>query len=109
MFPDMRHSGRKYTLSWEERNWDMALVKEHLSEYVAVRRVSSSGHVSVYDRGRYVGKQYAGQDVHVQYDPDLQAWIISDGQGCQLRSLEATEINCTEIHKMTFRKESRKK
>jgi hypothetical protein len=109
MFSGLKHSGRPYTLAWEARDWSLSLVKDHLSEYVAVRRVSSSGHVSVYDHGRYVGKQHRGQTVHVQFDPDLHAWLVSDAAGQALRSFEATEINRSEIHKMTFRTGGRKK
>ena len=109
LFPTLQHSGRKYTSAWEERHWNLAWVEDHLSEYVAVRRVCASGHVSVYDHGRYVGKQYEGQNVQVQYDPDVHAWIIRDEQGREIRCVEAPEINRTEIHKMSFRKPRQKK
>jgi hypothetical protein len=109
LFPALQHSGRKYTLAWEERHWNLAAVEAHLSEYVAVRRVYASGHVSVYDRGRYVGKQYEGQNVQVQYDPDVHGWIIRDAEGREIRCVQAPEINRTEIHKMSFRKPRQKK
>jgi hypothetical protein len=104
LFPELRHSGRLYTRAGEARQWSMALVADHLAEYVAVRRVSASGHVSVYDHGRYVGKQYAGQDVQVQYDPDAQVWLIRDGQHRELRCVPAPEITAAEINKLSFRK-----
>lgn len=104
VFPQLQHSGRKYTRAWEDRHWSLLPVEEHLSEYVVWRRVCASGHVSVYDHGRYVGKQYAGQDVQVQYDPDLHAWLIRDSQEREIRCVEAPEISRAQIDKMSFRK-----
>lgn len=102
LFPQLEHSGRGYSLSWEKRNWSMAAVQEHLSEYVAVRRVFSSGHVRVYNQSRYLGKQYAGHRVQVQYDPDTQEWLFSDEKGQELRRHVASEINRQQLVKMTF-------
>jgi hypothetical protein len=93
LFPDLRHSGRPYTRAWEERAWDLRRVEEHLAEYVAVRRVSCGGHVGVYDQPRYVGRQYLGQYVQVQYDPQAHGWLISDAQGRELRRHSAPEIS----------------
>jgi hypothetical protein len=104
LFPQLRHSGRKYTQEWETRTWSLRLVQSHLAEYVAIRKVAATGHVSVYDHGRYVGKQYQGQYVHVQYDPDRQQWLIADRQGCEIRRHVASEITKEEIYKLTFRK-----
>lgn len=104
LFPGLRHSGRRYTRAWEDRHWSLARVAELLSEYVVVRRVSSSGHVSVYDRGLYVGKQHGGRDVQVQFDPDAHGWCVSDGAGRELRRHPAPEISRERIVKMTFRR-----
>ena len=76
----------------------------YLAEFVAIRKVAATGHVSVYDHGRYVGKQYAGQYVQVQYDPDAHEWLISDAEGREIRRHSAPEISRTEINKLTFRK-----
>jgi hypothetical protein len=104
LFPALRHSGRAYTAAWEKRAWSLSLVEDHLAEYVGVRRVSSGGHVAIYDRLRYVGRQYTGQCVHVQYDPQAHGWLISDAHGRELRRHEAPEISRDRIVKLTFRK-----
>jgi hypothetical protein len=104
LFPGLRHSGRPYTLGWEEQTWSLPLVEAHLAGYVAIRKVGASGHVTVYDHGRYVGTQYAQQYVQVQYDPDRHQWIISDQEGRELRRHEAPEISREHIDKLTFRK-----
>jgi hypothetical protein len=101
LFPQLRHSGRPYSAAWEERTWSLRLVEEHLAEYVAVRRVGAGGNVGVYDRARYVGRQYAGRFVQVQYDPQAHGWLISDDEGRELRRQEAPEISREWIVKMT--------
>jgi len=104
LFPELEHSGRPYTQATEEQHWSLAVVEEHLSEYVAVRQVSASGHVSVYDHGRYVGKQYAGESLQVQYDPQAHGWLLSDRVGRELRRHSAPEITKEHIVKLNFRK-----
>jgi hypothetical protein len=104
LFPELAHGGRKYTRAWEERNWSLRRVQEHLAEYVGVRRVGASGSVGVYDKARYVGRQYAGAFVQVQYDPQSPGWVISDAQGRELRRHAAPEISRMSIVKMTLGK-----
>jgi hypothetical protein len=109
LFPELRHSGRRYTLSWEECHWSMARVVEHLSEYVAIRTVSATGQVTVYGHARYVGKQFIGQPVKVQFDPDAHAWLIAQRNDVQIRHQPAPEIRREQIVKMTFQKKRPKK
>jgi hypothetical protein len=104
LFPELTHSGRPYTRRWEDRHWSMVHVVEHLSEYVATRTVCATGHISVYDHGRYVGKQFIGQTVKVQFDPDAHDWLISDRNDQAIRHHAAPEITREEISKMNFRK-----
>jgi hypothetical protein len=106
-FPGLAHAGRPYTPAWEQRHWDLGPVEAHLAEYVAVRRVGASGHVTVYDHGRWVGAQYRGQDVLVQYDPQRHEWLIADRQGRELRRHPAPEISRAAIMKLSFRKPRR--
>jgi hypothetical protein len=108
LFPGLRHSGRAYTVAWEARAWCLGTVEAQLAEYVATRKVAATGHVSVYDHGRYVGKQYQGQYVQVQYDPDRHQWLISDQQGRIIRHHLAPEITHEEIIKFNFRKKRKK-
>lgn len=108
LFPELHHSGRPYTAAWEKKHWSMLRVEEHLSEYVAIRTVSATGHITVYDRGRYVGKQHVGQVVQVQYDPDAHDWLIADRQHREIRHHPAPEISRAEIVKMSFRKKRHK-
>lgn len=109
LFPELRQAGRRYTRAWEQRTWSLPAVEVFLSAYVAVRKVSATGHVTVYDHGRYVGQQYAGAHVQVQYDPDQHGWLIADHKGGELRRHPAPEITREQIAKLTFRKPRRKK
>jgi hypothetical protein len=104
LFGGLRHSGRRYTAAGEARQWSLARVEEHLAEYVAIRRVAATGHVSIYDRARYVGAPYRGQDVQVQYDPDAHGWLIADRDGRELRRHAAPEISREQIAQLRFRK-----
>jgi hypothetical protein len=104
LFPALRHSGRAYTVAWEVRAWSLSRVEDHLADYIGVRRVGSGGSVGVYDRVRYVGRQYAGQHVLVQYDPQAHGWVISDARGKELRRHEAPEISQQTIVKMAVPK-----
>jgi hypothetical protein len=105
LFPQLRHSGRPYSRAWEERSWSLKRVESHLAGYVAIRRVAATGHVSVYDRGRYVGTQYRGQWVQVQYDPDAHGWVIRDRVAQVLQRHGTPEIRRERIGRLTFRKE----
>ena len=58
VYPELQHSGRKYSRRWERRNWDLSKVLEVVSQQVVARQVDCSGSVSVYHRTRYVGKPY---------------------------------------------------
>jgi hypothetical protein len=107
LFAGLRHSGRPWTAAWEARGWSLAAVEAHLSGYVVARRVSRSGHVTVYDHGRYVGGQYGGQHVLVQYDPDRHEWLIADRDGRALRRQPAPEITRAGIMRLSFRKPRR--
>jgi hypothetical protein len=104
LFPELRHSGRAYTPSGEAREWSLQRVEAHLAGYVAIRKVSSTGRITVYDHDRYLGQQYRGQHVQVQYDPDGHQWLISDQSGRELRRHAAPEITREEIVKCNFRR-----
>jgi transposase InsO family protein len=92
-FPGLKHSGRPYARESEEALWKWSRVAEHLSTYVLIRRVDRSGLVSLYNRGRYVGKIHQGKYVYVMYDPERNEWFFTDGEGRQLRRQPAEELS----------------
>lgn len=106
-FPELRHSRRPYSAAWEKKHWSFSLATEHLAGYVAVRRVNSSGDVSLYDRHYYVGQQHAGREVYVSYDPSAGEWVFADAHGHQLRSRPADEVSRERICTMSFTRRRR--
>ena len=109
LFGSLRHSGRRYTAAGEPGRWRLTRVEAFLAEYVGTRQVAASGHVSIYDHGRYVGVQYRGQSVYVQYDPTAHGWLIADRDGRELRRHAAPEISREQIAALSFRKPRLKK
>lgn len=99
-YPQLKHSGRKYSRTWERQNWSYELVLAHLSEYVVIRRVASSGHVSLYARGYYVGKLHQGEDVYVWLDPTTVSWVFSSRGGTELRTHASKELSRGRILKL---------
>jgi len=91
-FPELAEGGRRYTREWERRYWALERVLEHVAAYAVVRRVWQSGHVSVYDKGYYVGTAYRGQSVYVELDPSAREWVITDQEGRQLRRHPARQL-----------------
>jgi hypothetical protein len=101
-FPELAQVQRRYTHAWEQRHWDLGRVLEHLAGYVAVRRVSSSGHLSVYASDYYVGKAYSGQTVQVALDPSARQWVCTDSRGTQLRCFPAQQITRARLMKLSL-------
>ena len=93
VFPGLAHSGRPYDPAQEAALWEWSRVADSLATYVVVRQVDSKGLVSLYNRGRYVGKIHRGKDVYVMYDPNRNEWLFADQEGRQLRSQPAEELS----------------
>jgi hypothetical protein len=100
-FPELQHSGREYSPSWERRHWDLALVLTHLAGYAVPRKVDKCGSVSLYSKSHYVGKLHAGKQVFVMFDPHRCEWLFSDEHGLQLRSQPAEQICRRRIETLT--------
>jgi hypothetical protein len=103
-FPGLAHSGRRYSLSWERREWDHSRVLAHLAGYVVTRRVDKNGDVWLYHRPHYVGSRHRNHVVYVTVDPRRAEWVFSDDKGQQLRSQPATELQAERIRSLTVSK-----
>ncbi len=99
-FPGLSHSGRPYRPEEEGAEWDLAPVLSHLADYVLVRRVDSSGTVSVYNRSRYVGKGLSGQDVYIGLDPLAVEWVYAGANGVCYRRQKAEELTAERVRGM---------
>lgn len=91
LYPDLKHSGRRYTRRWEEKHCDFQRVLDHLAGYAVPRRVGKSGRVSVCNRSYYVSVVHEGKSVYVMLDPDTREWIFADEEGRQLSRQAAQE------------------
>jgi len=100
-YPGLKHSGRPYSLRWEDREWDLHRVLDQLSGYVAVRRVDKNGKVSLYHRPYYVGTLHRGKKVFVMVDPERAEWVFTDLSGQQVRSVAAEELCAKRIRALT--------
>jgi hypothetical protein len=101
VYPTLAHSGRKYLLRRERQQWEVQHVYAVLAEQVVIRKVDCTGCVSVYNRGRYVGKPHIGKQVYVTFDPTGPTWVIADAAGCQLRTHPAEELSKERICSLT--------
>lgn len=89
-YPELNHSGRRYSLRWEQQHWDWQRVLDHLSAYCVPRHVDQSGKIGLYHDKLFVGCLHKGRDVLLQFDPERLEWLVSDEQGNQLRTVPAT-------------------
>ena len=96
-FPALAHSGRSYEAGLESERWNLQCVLEHLAGYVLIRRVDSSGTISLYNRSRYVGKLLKGRDVYISLDPIEVAWVYADKSGATLHRQAAVELTAETI------------
>ena len=99
-YPTLKHAARSYNIAWEKKHWNFRQVTEHLAGYGITRRVDRGGKVSIYERPYYVGVHYAGERVHVCFDPEELQWIFSLEDGTQVRSRPAEEITRTRIRRL---------
>jgi hypothetical protein len=96
-FPGLAHTGRPYDPAREREMWEWSRVTEHLATYAVTRQVDSSGQVSLYNRGHYVGKIHRGKEVYVMYDPNRNEWVFADPDGKELRSLPAEMLSAQRV------------
>jgi hypothetical protein len=110
-YPELAHSGRKYSAAWEKKHWSYETVLEHIAGYVDSRKVSPSGHVSVYSRTYYVGRHHAGKTIFMYLDPNEVSWVFASDDGCELRTHSAKELTRQRILRLdvTYRRPSRRR
>jgi hypothetical protein len=72
-----------------------------VSQQVVKRQVDCNGCVSIYNRGRYVGKRYVGTQQYVSLDPTGPTWVIAAEDGRQLRTHPAEELAAERIRSLT--------
>jgi hypothetical protein len=102
VFPELKQTGQQYSANWEEQNWDIQKAREYLAGFVAMRKVSAAGRITLYHRPYYPGRKHAGKTVLVSYDPQRCEWFVTEQGGGELRRLPAPEICRESIRALTI-------
>jgi transposase InsO family protein len=100
-YPGLAVGGRPYDPAHERRQWDVRRVWRWFAARSWRRTVDKVGRISLYNRALGVGRAWAGQTVHVTFDPDQVAWIIQDAHGNELRRHAAPELRSARVWTMT--------
>jgi hypothetical protein len=93
VYPELRHSGRRYSAAWERAHWSWGLVCDHLGEHVVQRRVDCSGKVGLYHDKLYVGTALRRREVLVQFDASQREWVLADARGAELCRRRLTQFD----------------
>jgi hypothetical protein len=100
-YPGLAAGGRAYDSAHERRQWDVRRVWRWFAARSWRRVVDKVGRISLYNRALGVGRAWAGQTVHVTFDPDAVAWVIQDAHGRELRRHPAPELSRARVWTMT--------
>jgi hypothetical protein len=96
-YPGLAHSGRKYSVEWEQESWSIQTAKAYLASHVGVRQVSEKGQVTVYARKYQLGRVNGGKKALVQYDPLGGEWLFSSPEGVLWCRHDAEQITAERI------------
>jgi hypothetical protein len=100
VYPELKHSGRKYSRAREAASWDIRKVWDLLGSYVVPRQASGRGSVSLYNRHITVGLMWAGRKIWVGFDPEEGAWTFHDSRGHEIRRQSAEELSPKNVLEM---------
>lgn len=101
VYPQLMHSSRSYSATWEHKHWSLGRVAQYLASYTIPRKVDHKGLVWLYNRNHYVGRIHSGKLVYVTFDPERLEWMFLDEKSRQLRQLPAPEISRERIQRLT--------
>jgi hypothetical protein len=89
----LRHSGRPYSVAWEQAHWSWEAVLGQLAGVMMPRRVDCSGKIGLYHEKLYVGSVNRGREVVLHLDAAAAEWVISDRGGVELCRRPMTQID----------------
>jgi hypothetical protein len=80
--PELLAPARPFQLDQELALFDLRRVDHHLATFTWVRKVGRYGQITLggKDRRYRVGRAYAGQDIHVRFDPADRHFVFLAGQ-----------------------------
>jgi hypothetical protein len=99
-YPSLRHSGRPYSVAWEQAQWSWEAVLDQLAGVIMPRRVDCSGKIGLYHEKLYVGTVIRGREVVVHFDAEAAVWAISDPEGVELCRRPLTQFNADTLRNL---------
>jgi hypothetical protein len=111
LHPQLSSNPRSYELAEEAKQWHLVRVLAYLSPQRWVRKVDSTGRISLYGRNYGVGRAYCAQQVYVHLDPCQRCWVMESSQGQRLANPAAEQLCEASICQMEvlYRKPSRQR
>ena len=80
-YPEAAHSDRPYRPEWEEEMLDLERVYDYLAQGRWFRRASSQGQFSLGAQRYNAGKDFAGQQLEITFDPQTRELICRSEDG----------------------------
>ncbi len=105
-YPELLHNERRYRKQEELRTWDLSQVDKWLTQRVWERKVGKNGQISLYNYAYSVGRQYAREKVHLQWDKERREWLVRDQRGQQIKTIKPKHFDAEAIWSLNI---SRKK
>jgi hypothetical protein len=99
-YPQLAHSGRTFSASWERTNWSWNAVLAHMATVMVPRRVDCYGKIGLYHDKFYVGAVNRGKKVVVQLDAETAEWVITDPQGVALCRHPLTQFTAKSLREL---------
>lgn len=115
VYPELTQIVRRSSVESEPRLWELSRVDAFLTGRAWRRRADRYGTIWLYNRSRCLGKEHAGKEVQVRFDPRFRQWTVEDlANGEPLIGLAAPELSRERImaldvgHRRPPRKKNRR-
>lgn len=99
-YPDLAHSGQRYSVAWERSEWSWEKVLTYMSGVMVHRRVDGWGKIGLYHTKPYVGLVNKNRDVIAQLDASTVEWVISDPSGAELCRRPLDQIDEAKLRRL---------
>jgi hypothetical protein len=96
-YPGLRARPRPYQAAAEASQFDLERVKVYLASGRWPRVVSKIGQITLYGQPYRVGRQWAGEQVWLRFDPQTSEWVVSRKEGTELIRHVAAQITAERI------------
>ncbi|MBL1178886.1 hypothetical protein [Pantanalinema sp. GBBB05] len=110
-YPQLTANPRRYSQPLEAQQWSLTRVLTFLAPQRWVRKVDSTGRISLFNRSYPVGRRFQAHWVYVHLDVTSLCWVIESAQGEILSSPPSCELSAQTIRELRvlYRKPSRQR